>query len=73
VARARARDGMGTRAILTRIWKQRGLWARRRAGGRPVVVLWNDGSGPALRRAVERALTRARGAIELVALRDSSL
>ncbi len=71
--RAKQRDGLDSRAVLRRIWKQRGLWSRRRAGGRPAVALWNDGSGDALKRAVERALTRARRAADLHPLSGASM
>lgn len=70
VSRAKARDGLGTGAILRRMWSQRSLMAGRRKAGRPVVVLWNDGGGTELRRAVERTLAKARAAARIRSRRE---
>lgn len=58
LARARARDGLGIRAALERIRRQRGFWTLRGASGRPVITVWNGGGRQTLERRLERILGR---------------
>lgn len=44
VARGEARDGISAREIKARIRRQEGLWRLRKASGRPVYHLGNDGN-----------------------------
>ncbi|MBL8966437.1 MAG: dephospho-CoA kinase [Spirochaetaceae bacterium] len=54
--RAKARDGLGARRALQRIWSQRSFWKRRRAAGAPVLFIANKAGLGELEAAVDAAL-----------------
>jgi dephospho-CoA kinase len=58
LARAKARDGLGIRAALDRIRRQRSFWLLRDRVGRPVLFIRNGGGRKALEGRLERALDR---------------
>ena len=58
VIRGCARDGLGIRAVLARIWRQRSFWKKRGRLGVPIVRFPNGGRREELEAGVERMLKK---------------
>jgi dephospho-CoA kinase len=58
VIRGCARDSLGIRAVLARIWRQRSFWKKRGRLGVPVMRFVNGGRRDELELGVERALEK---------------